>query len=54
MSDAEWKPCRRCECNHDGSVPGFPEGECNCHRIGGSYITEMIHDYEPVEDEDEG
>lgn len=43
-------PCRACECNHDGSVPGFAPGECYCGRIGGPWIQSRYHEYEPPQE----
>lgn len=40
------RPCTRCDCAHDGSVPGFEVGECCCHRIGGSLISASPHEQE--------
>lgn len=48
--------CLNCDCNHDNSH-GFGIGECDCHRIGGSFIYDMPHEYIPdenaVEDSDD-
>lgn len=41
--------CKHCSCLHDGEIPGFEVGECNCHRIGGTFIWPIPHEFEAEE-----
>lgn len=44
--------CGDCACLHDSADCMVELGECNCHRIGGYFISAMPHEFRPVKVED--
>lgn len=44
--------CAYCYCTHEQRTPGFEADECDCHRIGGSWIQSNSHVYVPTGEHD--